>query len=924
MTGPETIRLARPVVFVPGRNLAEQMMKARAEHAHLPTPQAAVHELGSLSSASGVPVTFDGQWQNVYAHRCVLGVRRSRQGDVYYVERIGPITLRHHRELAAGAVLVSAPGWWWRDTLGTVPAGCVTLEPRPRTRPRTTTTPAPGPGPGPAETALRTFCAALDETIEAARQIEAATAGAAFLPYLAVSSTAATRTTTAGVYAFHLARPGQVGPGAWVELRAAPDLRGRVVRLDGAVLTVRFANAVDRRRIADQGELVLSANTVIPNVQSRAVRALRDGTSRNPALARILVDGAFAPLSPPDRRARPAEDLDTDQLEAFHRALSAPEILLVQGPPGTGKTRTIVELTRALVARGERVLVASHTHRAVDNVIERLPESVRVLRVGDESKLSAQVRQYTIGALASRVQQQILDLTVARAQHLAPWSSPIPAVEAALARLTPPDPGRLALAEQAEQHARHAVDVRLAEVRRCEERVLQATARKRGLLGFVFGLVADHRGAAVNRARATAGSATAEHRAALDAVAALRTELDRCHEIAVRLRARVASVTRPPEVERTAASVAAFDAWIRRAVPMFRARAELIGDWRAQLAQPSDQLHPELVRYAEVVGSTCIGVGVGRNLLADLDFDVAIVDEAGQIPLATTLVPLVRARRAVLVGDHRQLPPLVDDDVRAWLRHTAKGESGALVELLSTSGFERLITTAPDSHRILLGRQRRMPKEIGDFVSDQFYGGRLSTATPRRRPPALFDHPLVLLNTADARPTLRAERRWEGNETFQVPGYDNPLEADLIVDLVQHYERCGREWAVIVPYRAQIQRIRTRLESLLGDRSLVDANLGSVDAFQGGERDVVVYGFTRSNPRGDIGFLSELRRLNVAISRSKEQLVLVGDVDTLGNARHPEFRALFRALVDHAGRHGQVLRSGELRALIAEALRSGV
>ncbi|WP_412541789.1 AAA domain-containing protein [Longispora sp. K20-0274] len=920
MTEQETIRLAGPVVFVPGRGLAEQMMKARASHPHLPTLEAAVGELGSLSSASGVPVTFDDSWQNFYAHRCVLGVRRSRQGDVYYVERIGPITLRHHRELASGAVLVTAPGWGWRATLSAVPTGCVTLRPRPRP-----TRTSARPDPTPAETDLQSFCAALDETIEAARQIEAATrAAAATVPYSAVSSTAASRATTAGIYTFHLARPGQVGVGARVELRAAPDLRGTVVQLDGALLTVRFASAVDRRRIANQGELVLSANTVITNVQSQAVRTLREGQSRNPALARLLVDGAFTQPTPPDRRVRPTEELDADQLDAFQKALAAPEILLIQGPPGTGKTRTIVELTRALVARGERVLVASHTHRAVDNVIERLPKSVRMLRVGDESKLSEQVRPYTIGALAGRIQQQILDLTAARAQHLAPWSAPVPAVEAELAQLTPPDPQRLARAEQAEQQARYAVDLSVAEVRGREQHMQQARAREHGLLGLVFGRIAEYRGRAVHQAQAAANRARSEHRAALDAVITLRTELARCQAVAERLRARVASVTRPPEVGHTAESVAAFDAWIRRAVPMFRTRSELIRDWRAQLAEPSDQLHPELIRYAEVVGSTCIGVGVGRNLLADLDFDVAIIDEAGQIPLTTTLVPLVRARRAVLVGDHQQLPPLVDDDVRAWLRQTGGKESTALVDLLTTSAFERLITRAPGSHQVLLGRQRRMPKEIGDFVSERFYGGRLSTSTPRRRPPALFDRPLVLLNTADASPALRAERRWEGNETFQVPGFDNRLESDLIVDLVQHYERCGREWAVIVPYRAQIQRIRARLESLLGDPSLVAANLGSVDAFQGGERDVVIYGFTRSNPRGEIGFLSELRRLNVAISRSKEQLVLVGDAETLGNARHPEFRALFRALVSHARRHGQVLRSGEVRNLIAAALRSGV
>jgi superfamily I DNA and/or RNA helicase len=122
------------------------------------------------------------------------------------------------------------------------------------------------------------------------------------------------------------------------------------------------------------------------------------------------------------------------------------------------------------------------------------------------------------------------------------------------------------------------------------------------------------------------------------------------------------------------------------------------------------------------------------------------------------------------------------------------------------------------------------------------------------------------------------------------------------------------DWAVIVPYRAQADLIGELLADLIGDGGRTSDNVGTVDSFQGGERDLIVYGFTRSNDNGEIGFLRELRRINVAITRARQQLVLVGDTATLLRARDRGFAELMRTLVAYLRQAGDLRQSRDVEA----------
>jgi superfamily I DNA and/or RNA helicase len=177
----------------------------------------------------------------------------------------------------------------------------------------------------------------------------------------------------------------------------------------------------------------------------------------------------------------------------------------------------------------------------------------------------------------------------------------------------------------------------------------------------------------------------------------------------------------------------------------------------------------------------------------------------------------------------------------------------------------------------------------------------------------LFSSPFAFVDTSSLPPGERAERSHRGIKG----GTDNPAEALLLGNLAAFYHQRGTEWALIVPYTAQVKLIRENLAGLIPDPDVIESNVGTVDAFQGGERDVVLYGFTRSNPGGLVGFLDELRRANVAFTRAKQQLVLVGDMRTLLRAQNTRFHVLATALRDYVREHGDVRHYREIMALLA-------
>jgi len=275
----------------------------------------------------------------------------------------------------------------------------------------------------------------------------------------------------------------------------------------------------------------------------------------------------------------------------------------------------------------------------------------------------------------------------------------------------------------------------------------------------------------------------------------------------------------------------------------------------------------EVLARAPVVLATLTGLDAPP--LAGRRFALAVVDEATQAVEPAAILALLRADRAVLAGDHLQLPPTV---------LSAAAQEGGL----GVSLFERLAALHGDSAKVTLAEQHRMNRLIMGYPSEALYGG------------ALRAHPSVADHAVDARPLEVVDTAGRGFEEETPPGSDsrqNPGEAELAAAEVARLLERGllpREVALIAPYEAQVQRLRHLLGRWLDEGLEVD----TVDGFQGRAKEAVVVSLTRSNDAGEVGFLADVRRMNVAITRARKKLVVVGDGATV--SRHPFYDGFFR------------------------------
>jgi len=276
--------------------------------------------------------------------------------------------------------------------------------------------------------------------------------------------------------------------------------------------------------------------------------------------------------------------------------------------------------------------------------------------------------------------------------------------------------------------------------------------------------------------------------------------------------------------------------------------------------------------------------GAEDRHLRGAEFDLVVVDEAAQALEAATWIPLLKGRRAVLAGDHLQLPPTIVSDAAA---------RGGLAKTL----FEKLAHAHRESIVRMLTVQYRMHETIMRWSSDGLYEGRLTAA------PAVATHRLAdLPDTAETEDTTApflwidtAGCGFEETADVHDGSKANPDEARLVARHVRALLEAGvaaSAIGVITPYNAQVQGLR----DLLTD--LPDLEIGTVDGFQGREKEAIVLSLVRSNDRGEVGFLTERRRMNVAVTRARRHVALVGDTATL--ACDP----FLADLIGHAQREG--------------------
>ena len=330
---------------------------------------------------------------------------------------------------------------------------------------------------------------------------------------------------------------------------------------------------------------------------------------------------------------------------------------------------------------------------------------------------------------------------------------------------------------------------------------------------------------------------------------------------------------------------------------------------KSRAAEIEIRINAELFGEARVIA--CTLVGSAHHLLEGMKFGTLFIDEAAQALEAACWIPMRRASRVILAGDHCQLPPTVKS-------------IAALRAGLGKTLMERIAENKPEVVT-LLKIQYRMNDEIMRFSSDWFYGGKVESAPQIKYRSVLdYDHPITWIDTSNeenqitiegedapedsastASSVSAANQNSDLNFKEQFVGESfgriNKAEAELtLLTLAEYFTKIGKQRVleeridvgIISPYRAQVQYLKKlikKYEFFKPYRRLISVN--TVDGFQGQERDVILISLVRSNDEGQIGFLKDLRRMNVAMTRARMKLIILGNKDTM--TKHPFYKKLW-------------------------------
>ncbi|KGP77456.1 MULTISPECIES: serine/threonine-protein kinase [Paenibacillus] len=304
-------------------------------------------------------------------------------------------------------------------------------------------------------------------------------------------------------------------------------------------------------------------------------------------------------------------------------------------------------------------------------------------------------------------------------------------------------------------------------------------------------------------------------------------------------------------------------------------------NWIDRLGIASDS-ESRLIENATIVAGTCTGFNSNPST-RNMNFDYVIVDEGAKASVPELLIPLLKGSRLILVGDHQQLPPILNTEA---IKLTSDGKQ----EDFESGIFKRLYDSFPKSNRIRLTTQYRMHRTIGDMISNVFYGNEIQTGIPdeERTHELQFYQGKQLIWVSTSREYNRREQKHKTQQNTN--SFKNEKEIQIIKkmlwDIDEEETASGYEIAVITGYSYQKSIIRDFV-ARADFKNIKNIEVNTVDAYQGKDKDIVIFSTVRSNKDNDIGFQKSAQRINVALSRARRLLIIVGDKDHFIGNRLP-------------------------------------
>ena len=621
----------------------------------------------------------------------------------------------------------------------------------------------------------------------------------------------------------------------------------------------------DTDEIPNIGHLVLNsiANRSANNRKQNAVRKFQSGESANPALADVIVEPGRATHMPFPSLDYYQDWLSDDKKEAVSKAISSNELFLIQGPPGTGKTAVIAEIVLQVLKRNPdaRILLSSQSNDAVNHALTQIAKAAgnvlpEMIRLGRPEKIRSE--NWTIERRASILRQDVTDKCTTVLDDLGHVERRARAdtrtAGAVADTYSQIEDGVAVWVEEAKEL--------IAELRECERQheIAQRSHNRTILMLHVNDQMEDIQARLKSQLDALAG------------LMSLQIEYTGTNASEV-----LNQIIRASAVLHTTSDddLDVAEAEVRKT----QKTRSIIHEWM-QVAGQTPDIMRLIVEQSNVVAATC--QFSGSKTMPEASFDLAIIDEAGRATVPEVLIPITKAQRIILVGDERQLPPMVD---AAIVDSFTVGTPDDVP--LDTSLFQTLVEQAEQEdhwHLVSLRRQYRMHAAIGNLISQVFYDGSLEQG---RTEDSFQDYEWLPHRVSWISTSVLNDR----GENQRGPSFVNLTEAKLILQWLRTFEEQCRqrdlrpEVGIISGYQAQVEHLDQLIDAENGGRwHNLSIEVATVDAFQGRECDVVLYSTVRSNNERRIGFLRDYRRINVALSRARDMLVIVGDDFMMRNA----------------------------------------
>lgn len=776
---------------------------------------------------------------------------------------------------------------------------------------------------------------------------------------------------------------------------------------DAVIYSIAFYHQSDDVDIPQNGKLVMGINDTQTKVRSKVIRTMERGKLESKYMYKVFDDFSVDGYDeiPEDLKDYLAEKMadkfppNQMQLEAIIKGILTKDLLLVLGPPGTGKTTVISFWVEYFIRKGMRVLISSQNNAAVDNVLARFGKMAETVRLGNENKVQENCKPYLpqnkIAAMQAhfnennaRVQsdfehneQEIRNyrerLTkykiliagyLARRKAVGEFSTAIgnstkgvitlfgrvKDIEAELDTLLEGRAHKEIFLQVYEGKGMIEKFFRRRYAKRVKEEFEKDSAKLLQLRTEYSNAVKRYNEAVIQMKRKTDSyrerGLVQQYKEAKERLVAYMSEAAKT-EFTPSFSGEIEEFYKRPNYKnKLNSTVALIESELVKLIELekmiSKAKAAL-AEWNALVNnERNDIMQNALLETCQIVGATCIGINSNRTF-SDVKFDVAIVDESGQIQIHNALIPMSRARKNLMLGDYKQIPPCANEDViaackaedidtdllnKSFFEYAFESMRKKTIKELEKQGLDKSLMLKPvladyipepykkfapeivedminrvvnDPKKLVnLNSQFRMPGNISDIISEWFYEGNYHSSYDMARFLPMVpgtDKPLVVI------PTSESSARGESQPNSKM-GYQNHYEAQLVANVVINVINCQPKElkeefiakiedniGIISAYGAQVRLIREYLsKSKLGIKeSQIRSMVASLDSFQGQERPLILYSLTRSttyksSEAGRVGFMKELRRLNVAFTRCQKQLVIVGDLDYLAACMNME------------------------------------